>query len=328
MDRPANFNALVEEHYVRAYRFWTQRNVPIAWPIEPRGYTFLGRAVHLVGEALFSDWTGDEPAEFHLPALESGEFHEASENERIFARAILRKHDAAALRDGEHAELSNTEWERALELYCIHVLPNIMAARRKFGVLMRTIIEAAAHQKLVMATRNSIGLPVASPPAEWTTEWAYPRFAECQMNPLAPFVNMHPRILFGARLPGDRMDRIPGNQWIFVETESLEALLSSLSGLTTKSRSLAPDEPIRRNIRQRVGNEVLDNNLASKRRSPQREKVIAIFEECFPSGLPDRNEMNDTEFVESVGKCMKAKGRSVPGRDTILRAANRRKDAI
>lgn len=219
---------VVEERYLRAHRFWEMRDNPIAWPIEPRGYTFLGHGVHLLGAALFPDWKGKEPAQFHLLALESGNFHEASENKRRFAKAILLKFDAAADHNVGRAEMSIAEWDRAIELYAMNEWPNIAAARRKMAALMRTIIEAAAHQKLFMATRTNFGLPIASPPSEWTTEWAYPRFAECQMNPDAPFANMPPLSLFGAPLPSV-IDLIPGNQWIFVETESLKAFLSEIS---------------------------------------------------------------------------------------------------
>lgn len=222
-------SAMVEEHLLRAYRLWTQRHIPIAWPIEPRGYTFLGNAVHLVGAALFPDWTGEEPAEFHLPVLESGKLQEASENKRVFAKAILIKFDAAAVRDGGRFEMSMAEWERSVELYSKNIFPNIVAARRKMGVLMRTIVEAAAHQKLFMVTRNQFGLPVASSSSEWATEWAYPRFAECQMNPSLPFTNIHPPVLLGANIPGSRLDLLPGNQWIFVETASLQTFMSEIA---------------------------------------------------------------------------------------------------
>ena len=225
----ADNGAIAEEHFLRGYRLWTQRHIPIAWPVEPRGYTFLGNAVHLVGAALFPDWTGEEPAEFHLPALERGTLQEASANKRGFAKAILLKFDREAVRDGGRFDLSIAEWERAIALYSVNVFPNIAAARRKMVKLMRVIVDGAAHQKLFMVTRNQFGLPVASSPSEWATEWAYPRFAECQMNPSLPFTNTHPPVLLGANLPGDRIDLLPGNQWIFVETESLQTFISEIT---------------------------------------------------------------------------------------------------
>lgn len=240
---PAENDALVEEHFIRAYRLWTQRHIPLAWPIEPKGYTFLGNAVHLVGAALFPDWTGEEPAEFHLPDLTSGALQEASKNKRIFARAILLRFDPTALRDGGRSELSNTEWERAVNLFSERVMLDVKPARRKMGVLMRTIIEGAAHQKLLMATRSSFGSPVVSPPSEWTTEWAYTRFAECQMNPDRPFTNTHPTVLYGTNLPGDRIDLLPSSQWIFVETKSLDSFVAGLSKVEAANPDRAEPPP-------------------------------------------------------------------------------------
>lgn len=292
MVETADINAIVEEHCLRAYRLWTQRHIPIAWPIEPRGYTFLGNAVHLVGAALFPDWTGKEPEEFHLPALEDGTFQEASESKRLFAKSILPKLDAAAVCNDARSEMS--EWKRAVDLYAINVLPAVAAARRKMAVLMRIMIDAAAHQKLSMATRTNLGLLVSSPPSEWTTEWAYPRFAECQMNPFLPFTNTHPTVLFGVNLPGSPIDLIPGNNWIFVETKSLDTFIGSLPKIKAKAQ-----KPTDRSVKKKVPDGAASEWAAkyfvqfSDPNGPLRDDAETAFLSAFPTG-------STTQFREKV----------------------------
>jgi len=215
-------------------------DIAIAWPIEPRGYTFLGHAVHRVGAALFSGWTGDEPVDFHLPILEGVSLQEASYNKRGFAKAILRQFDTAEV-DDETLVYSEDEWDRAVKLFATHLVPQIKTAINRMSAVMRTMIEGAAQQNLHMVTRSKFGLPLASPPNEWATEWAYSRFSECQMNPAAPFANMQPPSLRGPQLPRGQIDLIPGNEWLFVETASLQAFLAEIAS----DRAASADKPER-----------------------------------------------------------------------------------
>ncbi len=236
-----NDPALIEECQLRAQRFWSHRHMFLAWPIEPSGYTFLGNVVHRVGAAIFPGWTGLEPEDLQAPELKRAAFKTASPIQMGFAGSVLEQYDAAnfpQFRETILARLNNgqpmlkqAEWDRAKEFFLHHLDQRYQLAGYRMSAVMRAIVEAAAQQKLSMATRLSNGVIVASPPNDWATEWAYSRFTECQMNPAAPFVKTLPGTLHGIALAQWQVDLLPGNEWLFVETNSLESFVASLSNV-------------------------------------------------------------------------------------------------
>src|SRR5262249_15317425 len=61
------------------------------------------------------------------------------------------------------------------------------------------------------------------------------------------------------------------------------------------------------------------------RKRPLRERVQTALDELYPNGVPDQNSKSDPELVSAVNAQIKRRGQQGVSRDTILRAAGRRK---
>jgi hypothetical protein len=65
---------------------------------------------------------------------------------------------------------------------------------------------------------------------------------------------------------------------------------------------------------------------AAGRKRPMRELADHAIEQIFPAGVPSKDELPHDELVQRVADFLKEAGhRHLPGKDTILRAAGRRK---
>ncbi|MHA6688200.1 hypothetical protein ACX3P0_21880 [Mesorhizobium sp. A556] len=312
----------------RSIAFWIRGAHIGGWPVDGTGHTFLGKAVDKVGRAMFPEWEGDEVFFARVPVLDGSRAYSTDGFDAHYAITLLHQRDPSIPRNTESSfwkgiqenwrktmnPLTDEQWQQAIAFYNQSIAPKRASANSRLVPLTVAMVEAAAQGNLQFATLSSDGDYVPSDPRHWRNGDAYGRFAECQMNPDAPATVAYPTI-YDVTFNRSDPQILPGNQWIFVETKSLDALLQSLPDLRTTRRVSASDNP-------------MSGTPLKRRRSPQQEKVTAIFEDCFPKGLPDRKEMSDTELVESVGKYMDAKSRVVPSRETILRAAGRRTDAI
>ena len=61
------------------------------------------------------------------------------------------------------------------------------------------------------------------------------------------------------------------------------------------------------------------------RRQPLRERARRALDERYPNGIPDQTSVSDAELVIAVNAQIKKRGEKGLSRDTILRAAGRRK---
>jgi hypothetical protein len=66
--------------------------------------------------------------------------------------------------------------------------------------------------------------------------------------------------------------------------------------------------------------------VTAGRKRPMRELADHAMEQIFPAGVPSKDELAHDELVQRVADFLKEAGhRHLPGKDTILRAAGRRK---
>jgi hypothetical protein len=66
--------------------------------------------------------------------------------------------------------------------------------------------------------------------------------------------------------------------------------------------------------------------VAAGRKRPVRELADYAIKQIFPAGVPSKDEVPHDELVQRVTNFLKEAGhRHLPGKDTILRAAGRRK---
>jgi hypothetical protein len=127
--------------------------------------------------------------------------------------------------------LTEKQWETAIELFKEKLAWFHNLARYRMAKVVRAITEAAAQEELSLFTRSeTTGEFSPSPAALWCVEQAaYARFNECQMSPAAPHHLLVPHI-FDVAMPSKLPpDVLPGNEWIFVTTGSLESFLAALS---------------------------------------------------------------------------------------------------
>jgi hypothetical protein len=61
------------------------------------------------------------------------------------------------------------------------------------------------------------------------------------------------------------------------------------------------------------------------RKQPLRERARSALDELHPNGVPDQVSVSDAELVSAVNTLIKKRGQKGLARDTILRAAGRRK---
>ena len=62
----------------------------------------------------------------------------------------------------------------------------------------------------------------------------------------------------------------------------------------------------------------------SKRTSPKQLVVVSVLKRIYPTGVPDRSQVTDTDLIQVVSSNLPK--HSATSRDTILRAAGRRQD--
>lgn len=196
--------------------FWKNA---FGWPRDTLSYTFLARAVHVVGKSMFGqEWTGKEPfldimqslPKFPVSVGRSAWFAHQLLVERHpeFKRQPL-KFPPAGLplsRPPPRVEFSLEEWDAALAIVANDQKEKLPGVRR-FREVRERIIQLAEAGLLVTALREKAGGdPTPVPQSWWNSERITNRFDFCQMNP---------DDRFGIGSAGDRY------QYIFVTTESL-----------------------------------------------------------------------------------------------------------
>jgi hypothetical protein len=217
--------------------FWSN---PQTWPLDPRGYVFLARAVATIGHAMFGEeWTGKEPgteAIRPLPALER-----SSTADRLQAHVALSRRDPKYVRwRAAEAQGQSTTTSKVVHSPSSKAPTTVSSHYSAYGwtsewwsaartaiqgeqEAQRSILERLAHvqreivircesEELKSAIRPRVGGEMNPIPRNWwnTENWAY-RFALCQLDPTDPF---------GSDVSGER------HYWVFVTEESLKQFVA------------------------------------------------------------------------------------------------------
>ena len=201
-------------------RFWRSE---VHWPLNSRGYVFLGRVVHLVGKKLFrSDWSGQEPSSlrrYKLP-LELDDCDVASINSARQLLAEFRPDVALVPIPESYTEeqylsdstlhLPPSQWAIAYKLAEREAAESEQAIAR-FLAAMRSIITSFERDEIQCFLRPIEGGRFVGPmlPDAWRAENLLHRFNNCQLSLLAPF---------DRHVAKDR-------HWIFVGEDSLMKLM-------------------------------------------------------------------------------------------------------
>lgn len=201
------------------------------WPIEVQGHRFLAAAILEAGPLLFSDWTGDEPYLWFVPAMDSSRRYVEDGHDAAYASSLLRlfRPDLfAQICSRNGPPLLNEEWYAAEEIYRTHIHTPRALAATKMAAIHKRMTVALANGDLVSVTRTD-GKFRAIPPDHWVDESiSYARFLESQMDPSRPNIQNWPTALSQIPPFASRPTLVPGNDWIFVTAASLEAFLNSL----------------------------------------------------------------------------------------------------
>lgn len=192
--------------------------------MDPAGYVFLGRAVELIGKAMFGrEWLGDEtvtdlatPPAYEKPRLTVLPSKPGSFSEQLRAHNILRRHHPGTRPDiskgalGAYSlQFTEEEWKTAREIHNhenaatekrlreaadragkvaeehnVAALPKL----RRLVAVQREIIKRCESGELVAAYRPSLGGAMTFMKPEWwnTDHWS-PRFFACEFDPMRPF---------------------------------------------------------------------------------------------------------------------------------------------
>lgn len=306
-----------DEMQRRSFFFWARHRSLNWWPIEPKDYTFLGNAVHRVGASLFADWSYDDPIISRYPALDGQRKYVANGFDGVIASWLLAQFDGK-VDDGfaQNVErrwtsgqnpLSEPEWSRAIEIFNEHFSGIHQAAGYRTASVIRTITEAAAQERLKMFTRSDAGEFTVSPASHWSAEGAFWRFGECQMNPLVPYILTVPHIVdivMPAELPAKLL---PGNEWIFVETASLNVFLTSLSDTELPSADRA--------ALQLTPNDVASNKNGAK--SAHRDAISLAVQALWNGSVPTGITVGQRD--DAIISFLKKEGKVIPSGRTIAR---------
>lgn len=220
--------------------FWMNTS---AWPRDPSGHVFLGRAFHQIGKAKFGDqWTGKEGA-IRLPELLPDLLSPWDTASDVNARALLSL-DGTALSDRmvkvarersrvaaiariasgmggakpkepeENMDLTVQEWARAKELNRAEYDAALPFAQRATAV-QSLIIDGCEGGKLTAVYRSKAGGEMTPMPPVWwnSDQGAVRRFYCCDVRPDDPYWTKSDQGEFS---------------WIFVTADSLANFLSQL----------------------------------------------------------------------------------------------------
>nr|WP_321182147.1 hypothetical protein [Methylobacterium sp. Leaf122] len=109
--------------------------------------------------------------------------------------------------------------------------------------------------------------------------------------------------------------RGPAVSWLFQHPEFSEMTPKHIAAhlRNLKSNIGAPERPDSK------------PSTARKRRTPQGDACEEAFSALYPNGLPDRKSVSDQKLVGAVEDFIRLHGLNAASRDTILRAAGRRR---
>ena len=206
-------------------KFWIGED----WPIDAMGYTFLGRAIIRLGEAMYPEtWTPFDGITFPARLPENvcvsdfgviGTPDEATPTERLGIHRLLEQRRPDLGRAEERLAtfgrivppFTEEEWLEGLGLAIEHD-GAAREMKQRFSRVLSVLVTEFLSGRLTTVLRDLDGGRFTSPldPHLWNSENLSPRFILCQMNPAAAF---------GPGVTGD------GFQYIFVEKSGLESLL-------------------------------------------------------------------------------------------------------
>ncbi len=210
-----------------------------SWPRNPTGWVFLGRAVHLIGQALFQDWRKYTPYGL-LPdvllddaVLDTGTVEDVSDQFQYANWLINYRGDDPTYiyrtnRPFDYLEaeanpdlITAQEWAFACDLSQEEWAIG-MANRRMFDEVQLKIVEAGESGALTIGARPIRGgEPEAMPRDLWFTDNYAVRFKSLTIDPAQPFSEALP-------------DRTSAHH-LFVKSDNLEAFLSEKPALTSAS---------------------------------------------------------------------------------------------
>jgi hypothetical protein len=184
--------------------FWKDQS---RWPpIDPPGFTFLGRAALLVGNARHGDsWSGDEPS-----ATAPRNTVTNAPSPAPTARTVVRR-TAGSPQPDDDPGLSLTAADR--EMIARWGLKQQEKVNRWHDVQIH-MARAFVDGRLRFALRNRHGVMMPGSASAWNNDAIKAKFASCRLNPTTPST--------GA-IAGD------GFLQIFVDTGDLKILLGEVS---------------------------------------------------------------------------------------------------
>ncbi|TIL25740.1 MAG: hypothetical protein E5Y88_12395 [Mesorhizobium sp.] len=325
----------------RSRLFWFRHKQGLL-PFDTNDYVLLANAMLRAGAAMFGDaWHWDILRRAHLPMLLPQEPRWVGGVNSDYALELVMTYRPDALsmdpREPRHKyqnPLTSGEWTAAEEIYETHERKRNFAAIKMAHEVRRAMTRALTDGVLISATRSN-GRYQEILAEHWNDEartaW---RFIESQMYLADPWQENWPTALEELTHVEMPPAIVPGNAWIFV-TEA------SLDHFNAVSADDAPRvvHPLPAENSGIIAVEVLSEPPTSsprkRNRRPQDQDLVKPFlAALWGNGIPDRSELKDAELVKAVGDAMQTaweknktvpgKIRTVPSKETILRAAGRK----
>ena len=200
-------------------KFWRDEN---RWPRDTLEFSFICRAVLLVGKTLFADeWTNREACIKLVQKIPSiPQLVREGDRFEIYNQLTQKRPDLdlPILASSEYVhlrhEFTTEQWGAAVAIY-EEMHRSTEPPSRRFNLAQKNLFEALASGQVISSLRPKPGGDFLPPLAIslWNTENWRNRFYWGQMNPYDPF---------GNGVGGERY------HWIFIETKSLSAFLKTL----------------------------------------------------------------------------------------------------
>jgi hypothetical protein len=258
--------------------FWINKN---RWPNDPKGYVFLARALHEIGQARFgNDWAGTEWA-VNVPPVLTGDLPHQPDK-RLLARILLEAHRpdielGEIITGSKHtvsgAPLTAEQWAIARDL-SNQQFQKVRPFLVRSAAVQAAFIKASEAQELITAYRPTAGGEMRPIPAPWwNTETNHNRFVMCQLNPHKPF---------GLGFAGDNY------AWIFVTRDSLDRFITSQP--FAKPAGIEGHLSPYLRVMLAVSKE-LDINSGNQ---PKKEVVVAALKAAWTRPAPLSNKLIET----------------------------------
>lgn len=316
--------------------FWKSRSFG-AWPHDAMGYTLLGNAVLAVGQAVFPDWNGQEPADCLMPCLDGSRLYVQGGFDELFAASLLTSHkpDLAGRFTPDwspmNAPVTPREWMAAENVYAEHMAVRYSQAVDKMTRIHSLLSTALADGSMVSAVR--VGQEFRSLPPNWWIDEKinYKRFRESQADPDDPQTVHSPSNVLEVFFGDPRPLLYPGNAWIFVSKQSLAATLKGFakSGSLNRGKHAArtdlADQP--RYLPARASKTALTQALAKARSFLKRNKFTDLTreeaEELLRDLFPNSSRVQRREAYEEIPVGRRRPNRFLLTRNNELRDCRR-----